>query len=148
MGENLLEPGPAACCRARWLVFRGVGFLGRSWPEYRQRHPWRTVFAFAPVALAVAVGVAQPPPVGADTNDDFAYCTALNRQGFHITDCALLAAIGMGQCAHFERGRTASDAMQTAESMWGIAPKDAEIIMRTAVAVYCPIYERSLPPRL
>lgn len=99
-----------------------------------------STFKIALAALS-AVTLLGAPVANAGPNENFAYCELLNNQGFRITDCALFSAIGEGQCAHLDRGRTQQEAMNTSMTMWGFDKVEAAFLLAAALEVYCPSHK-------
>lgn len=94
---------------------------------------------------AVAAGVLAAP-AGADTQQNFRYCEALERNNMIVTDCGMASAVGMGQCEHFDTNhRTWRDAMNTTRDMWGYTPSESATVLLAAIAVYCPWNANEVP---
>lgn len=103
-------------------------------------------------ALGVAAALSISPTIGADaepTDDDpraAQFCNYLRMNGYRVDDCQWMSIIAKGQCYGLMEGRDAWQMMHTSEVMAGAETKAAQwAILKTAVNVYCPILDSTLP---
>lgn len=103
-------------------------------------------------ALGIAAAFSLAPTAEADTDpvaDDrraTQFCTYMRMDGYVIDDCQWMSIIAQGQCIGLMEGRDAWQMMDTSRVMAGAKTKAAQwAILKTAVNVYCPILDSTLP---
>lgn len=70
----------------------------------------------------------------------------MEMSGYVVKDCQWLSIMAQGQCIGLMNGRDAWEMMHTSEVMAGAKTQDAQwTILKTAVNVYCPILDSTLP---
>jgi len=100
----------------------------------------------------VATTLSISPAIVAEadrTDDDIRvaqFCGYLRMSGYRVDGCQWVAVIAQGQCYRLMGGRDARPMMHTSEVMAFAKIKAAQwAILKTAVNVYCPVLDSSLP---
>ena len=129
----------------RYPVSKSGGPSGRGMTVLDRGRRRLTAAAFPAavgvVAAVVFAGTAGADPVSPLDKHRDRYCAELEVLGWELGDkCDLVNVAGFGQCGHFLRGRSARDAMETPQTMFGASPELARDMLIVAVDVYCPVY--------